>query len=86
MRAIVGSLKQGLMAKGMEEKAIAQSAELRSQVAQIHTELRCVVARADKRTEAVEGCVSELEAGFNGHMDSITSVESDIAFFCLFVK
>ena len=49
----IESLKQDLTAK-MEEKATAQSAELRSQVGQIQTELRCAVEQVDKRMEAAE--------------------------------
>ena len=73
----IETLKQDLMAK-IEEKALAQSTELRSQVAQIQTELRNAVEKADKRTEAVESRVSELEDGVDRHADTLTSVESDI--------
>ncbi|XP_049889985.1 uncharacterized protein LOC126383499 [Epinephelus moara] len=74
----IESLKQDLMAK-MEEKATAQSAELRSQIGQIQTELRCAVEQVDKRMEAAEGRVSELEAEVSGRSDSFASMEADVS-------
>ncbi|KAF3844369.1 hypothetical protein F7725_007532 [Dissostichus mawsoni] len=73
----IASLKQDLVAK-IEEKAIAQSAELQIQTTQIRTELRSVVEQVNKRIEVTEGRVSELEAEVSNHSDSITCMTSDV--------
>ena len=72
------SLKQDLMAK-MEEKATAQSAELRIQIGQFWTELRCAVEQVDKRMEAAETGVSELEAEVSGRSDWFAAMEADVS-------
>lgn len=59
------SLKQDLMAK-LEEKAIAQSAELRNQVTQIWMELRSAVLIKESRQPSIW---SELEFEINSHSD-----------------
>lgn len=74
----IKSLKQDLMAK-MEEKATAQSADLRSQIGQIQTELRCAVDQVVKRMEATESRVSELEAEVSGRSDSFATMEADVS-------
>ncbi|KAL3051929.1 hypothetical protein OYC64_002035 [Pagothenia borchgrevinki] len=73
----IASLKQDLLAK-IEEKAIAQSAELQIQTTQIWTELRSVVEQVNKRIEVTEGRVSEREAAVSSHSDSITCMTSDV--------
>ncbi|KAI9538771.1 hypothetical protein NQZ68_012424 [Dissostichus eleginoides] len=79
----IASLKQDLVAK-IEEKAIAQSAELQIQTTQIWTELRSVVEQVNKRIEVTEGRVSELEAEVSNHSDSITCMTSDVTGVVLF--
>ncbi|KAK1892080.1 LINE-1 type transposase domain containing protein 1 [Dissostichus eleginoides] len=73
----IASLKQDLVAK-IEEKAIAQSAELQIQTTQIRTELRSVVEQVNKKIEVTEGRVSELDAVVSSHSDSITCMTSDV--------
>lgn len=58
----------------MEEKLAAHSAELRSQVDQLQTEVRSAIAKV----EAAEKRVTELETVMGDHSDAITVLENDI--------
>ena len=74
----IQSLKQDVMAK-IDEKATAQSAVLKSQIGQIQTELLCAVEKVDKRVEATESRVSELEVEVSGRSDSFAAMGADVS-------
>lgn len=74
----IQSMKQVLVAK-MEEKAPAQSEELRFQIGQIQTELRSAVDKINERMKATENRVSELEAEVSGRSGSLDAMTADVS-------
>ena len=76
LRAI-DALKRELLEK-IEEKATAQSTELKNQVSQMRSEFRSAVRQIEETVTEAVGRLSELEAGVSANSDVIETMKLDM--------
>lgn len=73
----INTLKVDLLAK-MDEKASAQTAELRDQIGKLQAELGNALEQVKTRVEATENRMVELESAVSGYSDTVVSMEKDM--------